>query len=86
MRFSRYCPSSLDLLHLWSCSTEEKALVPQASWPRDMPADALNLEIWEPGIQEIRNPKNLGMQIRAAQTVGKVLISMGGTGKHPSLI
>ena len=42
-----------------------------------------NLEIWESGVQKIKNTKNLKIQIRSAQNVGKVWISRKKNSRVP---
>ena len=87
MGFSQYCPSSLDLTNFVvrecrgataeECASRSKSA---QAWPRPRSG---NLEIWGPGNPEILDPtneknenlKNLKIQIRSAQNVGKVWIS-----------
>ena len=88
MGFSRYCPSSLALTNFVvrepprshggataeECSSRSKST---QAWPRP---GSRNLTIWGTGNPEIWDPKNqkikdLRIQIRSAQNVGKVWIS-----------
>ena len=78
MGFSRYCPSSLDLTNFVVRRCRGGAVRrPGQAWPRHRSG---NLEILEPGSlkhwdPKNKNLKNIKVQIRSAQNVGKVWIS-----------